>query len=192
MLHCFFNSQARSRYLSFFSLSFNFTRWSAWTATSTILQVLFFFIIIIRSSRLAEIKWSVCISKSHWSLSVSFFRTDSGLCIYHLFVWSNINFLHNSQWITLPTQSCQALYSFCANLLHSLIMWFIVSSLPPHNLHLLFCGVLSIFAVVWVVLIALFIIIIVHSLELFTSAIADGLSLKSEWQQVSSSLQDSS
>ena len=36
------------------------------------------------------------------------------------------------------------------------------------------------------------IIIIVHSLELFTSAIANGFSLKSEWQQVSSSLQDSS
>ena len=36
------------------------------------------------------------------------------------------------------------------------------------------------------------IIIIVHSLELFTSAIADGFSLGSEWQQVSSSLQDSS
>ena len=36
------------------------------------------------------------------------------------------------------------------------------------------------------------IIIIIHSLELFTSAIADGFSLKSEWQQVSSSLQDSS
>ena len=36
------------------------------------------------------------------------------------------------------------------------------------------------------------IIIIIHPLELFTSAIADGFSLKSEWQQVSSSLQDSS
>ena len=36
------------------------------------------------------------------------------------------------------------------------------------------------------------IIIIIHSLELFTSAIADGFSLESEWQQVSSSLQDSS
>ena len=40
--------------------------------------------------------------------------------------------------------------------------------------------------------IIIIIIIIVHSLELFTSAIADGFSLKSEWQQVSSSLQDSS
>ena len=34
------------------------------------------------------------------------------------------------------------------------------------------------------------IIIIIHSLELFTSAIADGFSFNSEWQQVSSSLQD--
>ena len=29
--------------------------------------------------------------------------------------------MHNSQWITLPTQSCLVLYSFCSNLLHSLI-----------------------------------------------------------------------
>ena len=34
--------------------------------------------------------------------------------------------------------------------------------------------------------------VIIHSLELFTSALADGFSLESEWQQVSSSLQDSS
>ena len=34
--------------------------------------------------------------------------------------------------------------------------------------------------------------IIIYSLEFFTSALADGLSLESEWQQVSSSLQDSS
>ena len=37
--HCFFNSLARSRYLSFFSLSFRFILWSAGTAKSTILQV---------------------------------------------------------------------------------------------------------------------------------------------------------
>ena len=36
------------------------------------------------------------------------------------------------------------------------------------------------------------IIIIIHSLELFTSALGDGFSLESEGQQVSSSLQDSS
>ena len=36
------------------------------------------------------------------------------------------------------------------------------------------------------------IIIIIYSLEFFTSALADGLSLEIEWQQVSPSLQDSS
>ena len=109
-------------------------------------------LITIRSGLLAEIRWSVCMSKSHRSLCVSFSRTAAGLCLYHLFVWSNLNFLnfvyisycystivlllikysclikqfaHSS---TLPTQSCLVLYSFCANLLHSLIMWLIVSS----------------------------------------------------------------
>ena len=42
MFHIFFNSQARSRYLSYFSLCFSFILWSADTAKSTILQVLFF------------------------------------------------------------------------------------------------------------------------------------------------------
>ena len=87
MFHSFFNSWARSRYLSFFSLSFRFILWSARTAKSTILQILFLLLIII---------------------------------------------------------------------------------------------------------IIIFIIIIIHALELFTSALADGFSLESEWQQVSSSLQDSS
>ena len=115
-----------------------------------------FWLIIIRSCRLAEIRWSVCMSKTHRSLYVSFSRTGAGLCIHHLFVWSNLNFLHISQWITLPTQSCLVLYSFCANLLHSLTMWLIVSSLSPHNLYLLFCCVLSILALIWLVLLALF------------------------------------
>ena len=94
--------------------------------------------------------------KSHRSLWVSFSRTAPGLCMYHLFVWSNFNFLHNSQWITLPTQSCLVLHSFCANLLCSLIMWLMVSFLSPHNLRFLFCSVLSIFALIWLVHIALF------------------------------------
>ena len=74
----------------------------------------------------------------------------------YLFVWSNFNFLHNSQWITLLTQSSLVLYSFCAKLLHSLIMWLIAASLSPHNLHLLFCCVLSILVLIWLVLMAFF------------------------------------
>ena len=82
-------------------------------------------LLIIRFGRLAQFCWSVCISKSQGRLYVSFSRTDSGLNIYHLFVWSNCSFLHNFQWITLPTQSCLILYSFRANLLHLLIDRFV-------------------------------------------------------------------
>ena len=105
---------------------------------------------------LAEIRWSVCISKSHRSLCESFSWTGAGLCIYHLLPWSNSNFLHIFQWITLPTQSCLALYSFCASFLHSLVKRLIVSSLPLHSLHLLFFCVLSLLALIWLVLMALF------------------------------------
>ena len=69
----------------------------------------FFLLIIIRSGLLAEIRWSVCISKSHRSLCVSFSRIGARLCINHLLTWSNLDFLHISQWITLPTQASLAL-----------------------------------------------------------------------------------
>ena len=149
MFHSFFNSLARSRYLSFFSLSFSFFLWSAGTGKSTIFASSLFLLIIIMSCLLAGIRRSVCMLKSHRSLCVSFSRTAAGL--YR----SNLNFLHISQWITLPTQLCHVLYSFCANLLHFLIMWLVVSSLSPHSLHLLFCCVLSILASIWLILIAL-------------------------------------
>ena len=158
MFHSFFNSLARSRYLSLFSHFFRFILWSAGIANSTILQVFFFFfflLIIIRSGLLARIRWSVCMLKSHRRFCVSFSRRGAGLCIYHLSAWPNLNFLHISQWITLQTQSCLALYSFCANLLHSLIIWLIVSSLSPHSLHLLLFSVLPILALIWLVLMAL-------------------------------------
>ena len=154
MFHSFFNSLARSKSLSLFSHSFNFIPWSTGTAKSTSLQVLFFFffsflLIIKRSGHLAEIRWSVCIEKPQRSLCVSFSRSYSGLGIYHLFVWSNLNFWHSSQWITLATLLCLVLYSFCTYLLHSLIMWLIVSSLSPNNLHLLFyCLIYSYFDMV--------------------------------------------
>ena len=75
---------------------------------------------------------------------------NSVLCIYRLFVLSNFNFLCNFQGITLTSKKCLVLYSFCASLLHSLIMWLIVSSLSLHNLHLLFllCLIYSYFDMV--------------------------------------------
>ena len=56
---------------------------------------------------------------------------------------------------SVPTQSCLLLYSFCVNLLHSLIMWGIVSSQSPHNQHLLFCYVLCILTLIKLVFMAL-------------------------------------
>ena len=57
MFHSFFNSLARSRYLFFFSRSFSFILWTAGTAKSTLLHILFFlWLIIIRSGLLAEIR----------------------------------------------------------------------------------------------------------------------------------------
>ena len=47
MFHSFYNSLARSRYLSLFSLSFRFILWSAGTAKSTLLQIFFFLLLII-------------------------------------------------------------------------------------------------------------------------------------------------
>ena len=155
MFHSFFNSLTRSSYLSFFSHSFIFIQWSAGTVKSTILQVLCFLLIIIKSGLLAGIRRSVCMLKSHRCLCVVFSRTGAGFCIYHLLVWLNLNFLHISQWITLPTQSCLTLYSLCAHLLRSLIIWLMVSSLSPHSLYLLFCCVLSILALIWLILRAL-------------------------------------
>ena len=58
MFHSFFNSLARSRYLSFFSLSFRYIMWSAGTAKSTIFQILFFLLIIMWSGLLVGIRWS--------------------------------------------------------------------------------------------------------------------------------------
>ena len=109
MFHSFFNSLSSSRYLSFFTHFFRFILWSAGTAKSTILQILFFLLIIIGCGLLAGIRWSLCLLKSHRSLCVSFSRTSAWLCIYHLLVWSNLNFLYISQWITLPTQSVSRL-----------------------------------------------------------------------------------
>ena len=133
MIHSFFNFLSKSRYLSFFSHSFSFILWAAGTAKSKTLQVHFFLLIIIKSGRLAEIRWSVCMSKSHRSFCMSFSRTCAGLCLYHLLEWSNLNFLHISQWITLPTQSCLVLYFFCTNFLYSLNMWLMVSSLSQFS-----------------------------------------------------------
>ena len=144
MFLSFFSSWVRSTYLSFFSLFFSVLHCGQVERQSPLLAGSLLLLIITKPGHLAKIRWSVCISKSQRFLCISFSWMDSGLCINHLFVWSKLKFLYNSQSITLLTQSCLVLYSFCPNLLHLVIMWLIVSSLLPHYLHLLFCCVLSV------------------------------------------------
>ena len=58
--------------------------------------------------------------------------------------------------VQFPEDQSTHSIAFCTNLLRSLIMRLIASSLSPHNLYLLFCCVLSILALIWLVLMALF------------------------------------
>ena len=194
----FFNSLARSRYLSLFQILSVLFCGLPGQQSRQLCRFSFFLLIIIRSGFWAEIKWSVCISNSHRCLCLSFSRTGAGLCIHHLSAWSNLNFLYISQWITLPTQSCLALYSLWANLLHPLIMWLMVSSLSLHSLHLLIIIIIIIIIIIYSFRIFhisvswFIIIIIIIPFWVFIPVLADSFSLEVEWQQVSSILQDSS
>ena len=149
MFHSFFQFPSKVEVLILLFTFFLFYSVVSRDSKSTVM------LIIIKSGLLAGIRGSVCMLKSNRSLCVSFSWTYAELCIFYLLVWSNLNFLHISQWITLSIQSCLALYSGCANLLHSIIIWLMISSLSPHSLHLLFCWVLSILALIWFVPMAL-------------------------------------
>ena len=82
MFHSFFNSQARSRYLSSFSLYFSFTPQSAERAKSRILRVLLFYWLL--QNQVVWLRFGDPFISQNLS-GVSFSRTDSGLSIYHLF-----------------------------------------------------------------------------------------------------------
>ena len=114
----FFSSLAKSRYLSFFSFSFSFTLRTAGTAMSTVWKDLFFFWL-----SLSLVVWQRSddpfLSQNYKEYCVSFSRTDSGLCIYHLFVWSNSNFcLHSLSTSSLGRKALCITMSF-------LVLWFI-------------------------------------------------------------------
>ena len=67
----FFQFPSKVQVLGFSLLSINFNMFLAWTAKSTIRQVLVFLLTITRSGHLAEIWWSVCISKRRFYASHS-------------------------------------------------------------------------------------------------------------------------
>ena len=105
MFHSFFQFPSKIEVLILLFTFFQFYSVVSWDSKVDNFAIpLFFLLIIISSSLLAEIRWSVCMSKSHKSLCMLFSRTGAGLYIYHLLVWSKLNFLYISLCITLPTQ----------------------------------------------------------------------------------------
>ena len=94
MFHSFLSSQVRSKYLFLFVLFDYYIVVRRDGKVNYTTGSLFLFIIT-SSSRLPEIGWSVCILQR--ILFIPFSSTDSDLCLYHFFVWSNFIFLHNSQ-----------------------------------------------------------------------------------------------
>ena len=98
MFHRFFISLARSRYSSFL-FSFSFIMWSAGDSkvhnfTSSLIFFVVHYYKVWSSGWDYAIRFYVKIPLEFMSV---FSWTDAELCIYHLFVWSNLNFLHNSQ-----------------------------------------------------------------------------------------------
>ena len=91
----------------------------------------FFLLSITKAGLLSEI------TQSQRTLCVPFSRNKFWLVLISFVTMIKFQFLAQFSVDIFPTQSCLVLYSFCATLLHSLIMWLIVL-LSPHNLHLLF------------------------------------------------------
>ena len=58
---------------------------------------------------------------------IEFCTPDSNLCIHHLLVQSNLNFLHYSYWTTFLTQLYLVLYSFLYLLFYLFMYLFIFS-----------------------------------------------------------------
>ena len=97
MFHSFFNSLPRSRYLSFFSLSFRFILWSAGTAKSTILQIPFFLLIIIiiiitYGILVMTLLWYFCRQK--WCKTLRILTLS-----YFLIVWNNLVIINISIFV---------------------------------------------------------------------------------------------
>ena len=104
MFRSFFNSLARSRYLSFFSLSINFTLWSVATAKFPIMQVPFFFLFIIRSCRLVEYYYYYYYY--HYYYSLRFLHINVGSWAFTL-VWVTTSPLRRPEilWVFKPILS---------------------------------------------------------------------------------------
>ena len=131
----------------------------------------FFFLLFNTEFRvLAGIRLIVRISKSQVILCISYSSTDSSLFVCNLGVWSNYYYY----------------YYYSTNF--SSFFFFKYFFIFEFN----FFVALFFFFFFFLLLLLLLLLLLFIPQEFFTSAFADGLSPKFEWQQVSSSLQDTS
>ena len=108
-------------------------------------------LIIIRSGLLAEIRWSVCISKSHRSLCVSFSRC---WVVYISFISTvKLKFLTH---FPVDHIAHPVLSRFVLLLCKFAAFAYVIDGFISVAAYLLFCCVLSILALIWLVLMALF------------------------------------
>ena len=88
------------------TVNFMFRRFCSSPASSKYLFLFAFFQFYPVISRIGKVHYSTGSLSSYLKIPDNFMRliflVHYGLCIYHLFEWSNLNYLHNSQWITFP------------------------------------------------------------------------------------------
>ena len=146
MSHSILNSLERSQYFSQNSLFLIFSLWFAGMVKFSVF-FFFWFIFLLISPRSGFSSGFACLLAS--KISEEFYVSHSIrqilVCACTIWLYGQISvFLHDSQWITFPTQACVDIYSLCTLLLH----WLIVSFLSPHYLRFLFWGVLLILALI--------------------------------------------
>ena len=108
MSHSFFHSLARSKYLSFFSHSLNYTLWSACTARFTILQFFYYYkiwssgrdLVICLYVKIAEEFVCLLLSDIFWVVHIPFVRTVKLQLIVIIFYYYFT--IHNVTAIILP------------------------------------------------------------------------------------------
>ena len=88
-----------------------FAVWSERIENYTLRQILFIIFCVNFHELWPSDYYYICISRSQSSSCVSFIRSDFGLCMYYLEVWSNFNLLRNSLWTIFSTHSCIIIYS---------------------------------------------------------------------------------
>ena len=121
MFYSFFSSLARSRHLTFCFLLILFCT----------VQFGWFSFFLLSLDLVIWLRLGDPFSSLNHTKNCLFYFLEKilGYAYTIFFIWSNWNFLHNSQGITLPTQSYLVLYSLSITLLHSLIMWLIALSI---------------------------------------------------------------